>query len=260
MTEPADSKSLSRARYAQYAAGYVTSETHAKGSDLARLTAIARPQPHWEALDIATGGGHTALKFAPHVKQIIAADLTAPMLKKARAFIRGRGVDNIAFGQADAENLPFAAGQFDLVTCRIAPHHFPHAAVFVHECARVLKSGGMLLLQDQMLPADGEAARYVDEFERRRDPSHHRAFNADEWRTMFEAAGLQVEYAETYIKRHDFLDWARRQGNDEGAIAALIQMARDAPPTAKDWLDARDWGTDAASFVNRHILMRGRLP
>lgn len=67
MSDQKDSKALSEERYTQYAEGYVTSQTHAKGSDLDRLIAIAEPQSDWVALDVATGGGHTALKFAPHV-------------------------------------------------------------------------------------------------------------------------------------------------------------------------------------------------
>ncbi len=261
MTARRDAKSLSQARYTEYADGYIISETHAKGSDLDRLLAMAQPQAHWEALDVATGGGHTALKFAPYVKRVTATDLTARMLEKAAAFIVAeRGVGNVVFKQADAENLPFEAAQFDLVTCRIAPHHFPDVGRFVGECARVLKPGGMLLLQDHLLPADEEAARYVDGFERRRDPSHHRAFNAAEWEAMFASAGIRVEYSEAYIKRHVFLDWAKRQGNDERTIAALVRMVEDAPQIAKAWLDARDWGREAASFVNHHILIRGRAP
>lgn len=261
MTESINPKSLSKARYAQYADGYVTSETHAKGSDLDRLVAIAQPQAHWEMLDIATGGGHTALKFAPLVKQVTATDLTARMLEKAKAFIvDGQGMSNVVFQPADAEDLPFEDGKFDLVTCRIAPHHFPDAAAFVKECARVLKPGGMLLLQDHVLPADDEAARYVDQFERRRDPSHHRAFKAAEWKAMLEAAAIRIEHSEEYVKRHVFLDWAQRQGSDESTISALVQMLRGAPRIARDWLDAKNWGTDAASFVNHHILIRGRKP
>ena len=56
-----DSKALSEERYAKFAQGYVSSPSHAKGYDLDRLVEIAQPKPHWEALDIATGGGHTAL-------------------------------------------------------------------------------------------------------------------------------------------------------------------------------------------------------
>jgi ubiquinone/menaquinone biosynthesis C-methylase UbiE len=116
-----DSKKLSKERFGEFAAGYVTSKTHAKGSDLDRLIDIAQPRADWHALDIATGGGHTALKFAPHVARVVASDITPQMLEKAREFIQGQGVVNVTFKEADAENLPFEEAQFDLVTCRIAP-------------------------------------------------------------------------------------------------------------------------------------------
>ena len=38
-----DSKSMSRERFGQYAAGYVTNQTHAKGSELDSLLEIAQP-------------------------------------------------------------------------------------------------------------------------------------------------------------------------------------------------------------------------
>ena len=259
MPESTDPKTLSQQRYAQFAEGYVTSETHARGADLDRLLAIAAPQRHWETLDIATGGGHTALKFAPHVRRVIATDLTPRMLEKAERFIVAeQGVSNVRFQQADAEDLPFDADRFDLVTCRIAPHHFPDVPTFLSECARVLKTDGMLLLQDHLLPDDEAAARYIDAFERLRDPSHNRAYCEHEWKALLADAGFTVEYSEHYIKRHDFIPWAQRQGNDDDTIAQLIRMLREAPPIAKDWMSARDWGTAQATFVNRHIILRGR--
>jgi ubiquinone/menaquinone biosynthesis C-methylase UbiE len=260
MAQSQDSKALSRARYARFADGYITSETHAHGSDLDRLLAIVQPQPQWQALDIATGGGHTALKFAPHVASVVASDLTPRMLEKARRFIvEERGVDNVSFEQADAENLPFEDDRFDLATCRIAPHHFPDAPRFVRECARVLKTGAVFMLQDHVLPDDSEAARFVDRFERLRDPSHHRAFTEAAWMALFARAGFVVEHSEHYRKRHDFIPWARRQGNDEATIANLIQMVQDAPPIAREWMDPQDWGGEKATFLNRHILIRGRV-
>ena len=252
-----DSKRLSQERYTQFAEGYVTSETHARGSDLDRLLAIAQPQPLWQALDIATGGGHTALKFAPHVAHVVASDLTPRMLEKARRFIvEEKAVGNVSFRQADAEDLPFADAQFDLATCRIAPHHFPDAQRFLRECARVLNAGGMLLLQDHVLPADAEAAQLVEEFERLRDPSHNRAFSEAEWKRMFARAGFTLEYSERYVKRHEFLPWARRQGCDDAIVERLIRMLDDAPPAARAWMDPQAWGQQAATFVNRHILIR----
>ena len=255
-----DSKALSKERYSRFADGYVKSETHAHGSDLDRLLAIAQPQPQWQALDIATGGGHTALKFAPHVAHVIASDLTPRMLERARRFIvQERGVDNVSFEQADAEDLPVEDDRFDLATCRIAPHHFPDVQRFVLECARVLKPGGIFMLQDHALPPDPAAARLVDAFERLRDPSHNRACTVAEWLRIFERAGIQVERSEAYLKRHDFIPWARRQGNDDATIAALIKMLAEAPPSAREWMDPQNWGGENATFLNRHILIRGRL-
>lgn len=259
MTNSQDSKSLSQARYTRFADGYVTSETHAKGSDLDRLIAIAQPERHWQALDIATGGGHTALKFAPHVQHVIASDLTPRMLERARRHIvDDKGITNVSFQEADAEDLPFESGRFDLVTCRIAPHHFPDVQRFLRECARVLKPGGVLMLQDQLLPDDKAAAQFVDAFERLRDPSHNRAFNEADWIAMCAEAGFAVEHCEQYIKRHQFLPWARRQGNDDATIERLVGMMRAAPPDGREWMDPADWGAESATFVNRHIIVRGR--
>jgi len=233
---------------------------------MARLVEIARPQPGWVVLDVATGGGHTALAFAPHVMRAVATDLTPRMLEKAEAHITSQGVTNVEFRTADAEDLPFDDETFDLVTCRIAPHHFVDCAQFVREGARVLRSpepvegkpGGLLLVQDHVLPDDEEAARAVDDFERLRDPSHNRAFDESEWRGMFEDAGLAVEHIEQIVKRHAFLDWAQRQGCAPEVVEQLTAMMQQAPATARDWMQPQDWGTPEATFANHHVLIAGR--
>lgn len=253
-----DLKSLSRERFGRLAEGYVTSKSHAKGADLDRFVEFAQPQPDWVALDVATGGGHTALRLAPHVARVVATDLTPAMLLAAQAHIAAQGIAHVAFGCADAECLPFPARTFDLVTCRIALHHFPNASRFVHQAARVLKRCGLLLVQDHVLPDDDTAARYVDDFERLRDPSHNRAFNEAEWRAMFEDAGLTVERAEEFIKHHKVLAWAERQGCTTNAIKRLVTMLREAPLGVAAWLQARDIESPKATFVNHHIIIAGR--
>jgi ubiquinone/menaquinone biosynthesis C-methylase UbiE len=97
MTDSTDSESLSQQRYSEFAQGYVTSPVHARGEELDRLVEITQPQPDWIVLDVATGGGHTALKFAPYVAQVIATDLTPNMLEAAEAHITGKGVENVEF-------------------------------------------------------------------------------------------------------------------------------------------------------------------
>jgi len=253
-----DSKSLSEERYSKYAHGYVSSQSHAKGYDLDRLVEISQPQPDWEELDIATGGGHTALKLAPFVKSVVASDLTEKMLRAAEGHIRAQGVENIKFRQSDAEDLPFENGSFDLVTCRIAPHHFPDVQKFVGEAVRVLKAGGIFIVQDHVLPENKEASRYVDGYEKFRDPSHNRAFTRTEWTGMLELAGLMVFYTEEIAKRHNLVQWAERQDHGPEMIAELMEMINNFPEKARDWLQPQDWDTDAASFVNHHILIAGK--
>jgi len=244
-------------RFDRFAQRYVTSQGHAQGSDLDILVAVAAPQPEWIALDIATGGGHTALRLAPHVTRVVATDLAPGMLAAADTHLRAQGADNVTFELADAQDLPFETEQFDLVTCRIAPHHFPDCPQFVREATRVLRSGGTLVVQDHVLPTDETAARYIDAFERLRDPSHNRAYSQDEWTEMFLDAGLQVTHTEQVTKEHSFLPWAERQDCTSETIDELVAMIQNAPPAARDWMQPHGFGTPEATFINRHLIIAG---
>src|SRR5690349_10465390 len=131
-----------RAQYGSVGDAYVKSVGHATGADLQRMIAVAQPQASERLLDIATGGGHVARVFAPHVAEVVASDLTPEILTHAAASFAEQGLSNITTALVDAEDIPYPDATFDLVTCRIAPHHFPHPDRFVTEAARVLKSGG----------------------------------------------------------------------------------------------------------------------
>jgi len=251
-------QTLSQQRFGEHAQNYVTSQTHAKGADLDRLLEIAQPRPYWHVLDVATGGGHTALKFAPHVARVVASDLTPQMLKAAEAHITGKGVRNVEFKEARAEKLPFDSNSFDLVTCRIAPHHFDDVAGFVKEAARVARPGGLVLVQDQVMPEDPVVAGYVEAFEKLRDPSHNHALTETEWRASFAAAGLMLEHVETLAKSHSFEEWTTTQAMLPSTKACLEALVAGAPPAAVAWLQPRDFGTSEAAFVNVHIILAGR--
>jgi ubiquinone/menaquinone biosynthesis C-methylase UbiE len=254
-------KAHAQERFGQFAQGYVESKVHSSGGDLDRLVELAQPQPDWVMLDVATGGGHTALKFAPLVKKVVALDLTPQMLEAAEKFITSKGVTNVEFKQGDAENLPFEANTFDLVTCRIAPHHFPNCWQFVQECARVLKPGGKLIVQDNTVPDDERAARYVDAFERLRDPSHHRMYAGYEWQGMFLDAGLVVEPPELVHKPGaNMVEWAKVQGQTDDVIERLQVMLMQAPEPVRSWLNPHAAGTKDATFDHRYVIMVGRKP
>jgi SAM-dependent methyltransferase len=252
-------KAQAQERFGRYAERYVSSPTHAAGYDLDRLLELAQPHAAMLALDVATGGGHTARQFAPWVRQVIAFDLTPDMLKAARTFISGQGLTNVPYAAGDAEALPFAAGVFDLVSCRIAAHHFPDPFRFVQETARTLKPGGLFVLQDQAAPEDEAAARYLNSFERLRDPSHVRMYAEYEWRGMCLDAGLTVEAVEIWSRSSGGLvTWAERQGSPPEVIEQLQVMLAQMPQSAADWYKPRCAGTPDATFDHVYILLAAR--
>ncbi len=229
------------------AAAYAVSATHAAGESLTRVVELVQPQPHWRALDIATGAGHMALALAPQVREMVASDITLEMLRTAERLARERSLTNMNFKLADAMALPFRIFSFDMVTCRIAPHHFARVDRFVAECARVLKPGGVLAIVDNIAPDD--AALYVDSFERLRDPSHVHCLTASEWLRTFAQNGFSVEHQETLSKRVSFATWINQQKTPPDTERALARMLRQAPAAAAWWLrpeiDAND---DVRSF------------
>ncbi len=260
MSEQNDIRAKVQQQFGTHAQNYVTSQVHATGTDLDIMLRFANPQPHHVALDVATGGGHTALKLAPHVKSVVATDITQPMLDAAEAFITPQA-DNITFQIADAESLPFEDATFDVVTCRIAAHHFPDVFRFGLEAARVLKPGGVLVVQDHDAPTEDRAARYMDAFERLRDPSHVRIYSEAEWRSTFLDAQLEIEQLDTNFT-HDaaFIPWAERMGCTPQVIEKLTIMMAQAPDAVKTWLEPRAVGTPDAAFTHRYVIISGRKP
>lgn len=223
-------KARVREQFGRTAQAYVESFTHARGHDLRRLLELADPQATDVALDVSTGGGHTALALAPHVARVTASDLTPRMLEAARTFLTAQGVTNADYVIADAERLPFLPASFDLVTVRIAPHHYADVRAATHELARVLRLGGRLVLIDNVAPADPALDAFMNELERRRDTSHVRNYTEREWRDLLAAAGLEVTHAELDRKTHDFAEWTARSGMPADERAALERDVLAAPP------------------------------
>lgn len=235
-TGPVDHLDLVRRQFGANATSYATSPVHAKGASLSRLVETLDPDEDWRALDIATAAGHTAFALAPYVRKVVASDVTPEMLAVARTGAAERGLTTIEFGLADAEALPFRSGSFDTVTCRIAPHHFPHPARFVAEVARVLRPGGVFGLVDNVVPDDPIAARFANRWEQRRDPSHVRCLSLDEWLALLDADGFDVTQAELLAKRMDFVTWVENMDVAPALRAELLHELETAPPAATEFL------------------------
>jgi ubiquinone/menaquinone biosynthesis C-methylase UbiE len=251
----ADNKDTVRQQYGAHAVEYVTSAVHAKGASLARLVELTRPQPDWIVLDVSTGGGHTALAFAPRVRTVIATDLTPEMLVAAEQHARKQGVANIEYRVADAEALPFDAAAFDLVTNRIALHHYPEARQAIAEMARVLKPGGLLALVDNVVPPDRQIGGAINAFEKLRDPSHHWCYPAVRLEAYLTDAGLRVEHVESTRKEIEFEPWADRMGAGAEKKEKLRSLLTQAPEGARAFLQPRGEGDHLRFSLEEAILI-----
>jgi ubiquinone/menaquinone biosynthesis C-methylase UbiE len=244
-----------QAQFGAVAEAYVTSAGHAGGEDLERLLAWGRALRGRRVLDVATGAGHTALAFAGLGARVTAFDLTEPMLRTARAFLTGRGADT-RFVAGDVEALPFRAGVFDAVTCRIAAHHFANLGPAVRQIAATIRPGGTFLVQDILGHDDGGASAFITEVERRRDPTHVRAYRAVEWKAILKGAGLTVMDEAIVRKERPWDEWTTRTRMTPEARAALEAFVKAAPAAHRDAFDFRIAGDRIESFTDRMILIR----
>lgn len=254
-----DKKAQVQDYFSRTAESYVGSFSHRAGNDLQRLVELGEWNPDLQALDIATGGGHTALAVAPYVAQVTVTDLTPRMLEKAREYILAQGVTNASFQIADGEQLPFVSESFDRVTCRIAPHHFPNIPQFVQEVARVLIPGGIFLLIDCMSPSDPELDEFDNIVEKWRDPSHGRSCTAEEWQAFLQEAGLSIEHMEFFRKTHEYDDWTARSQMPPGEKAKLAQFILESNDRVQNYFEiTRKQDGKLASFTNDFILLKAR--
>lgn len=203
-----DDRQLAAARqFDRQSARYGRSHILADTADVAAALAGVVPPPGATALDVATGGGHTARWLAAHGWTVTLGDVSERMLEQAQRLLAEAGLPGTA-RRFPAEQMPFADATFDLVASRVAPHHFSSPARFVAEAARVLRPGGWFLLIDGSVPdEDPETAAWLHAVEKWRDPSHGRFLSRREWCERVEASGLTVERAELHPMKQPDLEW-----------------------------------------------------
>lgn len=249
--------STTAGRWEKAADAYATGE-HKSGDELRLVVEFAAPTGRERVLDIGTGAGHTALALAPRVATVVLTDPVDAMLATARRVFRDADVQNAEFEQAIAERLPFPTASFDIVTTRLAAHHFDDVARAVREVARVLRPGGRFVFIDTVAPEDRASATYQDEVERLRDPTHRRIYRQDEWIAFSERAGLHTERVEIVRKAHDFEPWLLRGGQDAATMQRVRERFLQAPPGAVAALEITAVDGRVTSFTDRKLVLGAR--
>ena len=235
-----------RDQFSQHAEYYAQSIAHAKGDTLDVIVEFADPKGTERTLDIATGTGFTAFTFAPKVAQVVATDLTPEMVAKAAELAQEQAIENIAFSVAAAESLPFTTASLDLVTCRLAPHHFQDVRAFLSEVHRVLRKGGLFCMTDSVSPESEKLIAWQNRVETLRDNSHVYGYPPSQWDAMIADAGFSIEKtAHVRNAQMSFLWWVRPAQNPP----EVVQEIRDAfaqlsPDEAREYYTVKPAGDD----------------
>jgi SAM-dependent methyltransferase len=191
--------------WSQRAEAFRESPTHREGPDLDLLVEWCEPGPEVKVLDVATGGGHVARRLREQGCTVVTVD-PAPGMK--------------ADVVAPADHLPFEDGSFDVVTCRIAAHHFPDIRAAVNEMGRV--SNRLLVIEDNLFRGE-----HVEEAERLRDPTHVRCYSEDEWKELVTEAGFEVEQVEHFDRRQSLEGWLARVDTPPEEAARIRELLSD---------------------------------
>ncbi len=173
---------------------------------------FAKPQPGTTALDIACGPGAFVLALAPKVSFVYGIDLTAEMLRRARAYQSEKGITNAAFNRGEAEQLPYADASFDLVSCQMALHHMGKPEPALREMVRVMKPEARLLLIDTLGPESDAKFDLHNRIEIIRDASHTASLRLTTFLSLFDKLGLEIVSQAIKRRRRSFNHWMLRAG------------------------------------------------
>jgi SAM-dependent methyltransferase len=94
-------------------------------------------------LDVAAGTGNASLPAAELGASVTASDLTPELLAAGRSHAEAQGLE-LDWVEADAENLPFEDGSFDVVMSSIGAMFAPHHKDVANELVRVCRPGGTI--------------------------------------------------------------------------------------------------------------------
>ena len=193
--------------------------------NLSSTLSVLELQEDYTVLDVASGSGLLASIIAPHVKQVVAMDITPEMLQQARM----KGIENIQYVLGAAEQLPHAENTFERVATRYSIHHILEPQVVIEEIYRTCQSNGRVMIIDIIAPDDEESAELYNHMERLRDPSHTNALSLSTLTELIANAGFkQITHSMNNHGEMDLENWfdlAQTPDENRQQVLSLIDDA-----------------------------------
>ena len=110
--------------------------------------ALGHLLPPARVADLGCGDGYLTIEASRWASRVIAVDRSRPVLERARALAKRRGVRNITWRQGELERLPLRDAVVDVAILSQALHHATDPAKALAEAARVVTPGGRVLVLD----------------------------------------------------------------------------------------------------------------
>jgi len=141
-------------------------------------------------LDLGCGTGQAVRHVAERARGdgvFCGIDISPRMIDIAR---ETKGLPNVQFEVASAEELPFEDGSFGAALCTNSFHHYLLPMRALEEIHRVLRPGGRLCILD--ITSDSLLGRWLDARLRRKEREHVKFYSTSDYAKMFRATGLKV--------------------------------------------------------------------
>jgi ubiquinone/menaquinone biosynthesis C-methylase UbiE len=232
------------------------SRHHGADSDIDRLIELAQVSEKDRVLDLVTGLGFVAMAFAPTAGAVDAVDPDEEVLAEAKKTAETSGLKNINFLAGDPTSIPAKDDTYNVVAARGALHHTSEAAKSLKEIHRVLKPDGRLLLIDSLRPLQPDLANFIENLEKRRDRSHLRSYDLEEWESLLDHEGFDINLMEIFPREYNFDVWTRLSDNNQDVVRMLAMMLHGASPRAKRHFRILEEAKTPVSFVTWMILIR----
>lgn len=160
---------------------------------------LARTQeyftPDSEVLEFGCGTGSTAIVHAPHVRHILATDISEEMLRIAREKTDAAGIENITYQRAGFEDLDLVPDQFDAVLALSILHLLDDWRGAVRRVFDAVKPGGVFVSSTVVLKGRMPLFRLVYPLGRLAGLFPLlRFFTADELEAELIEAGFEIEH------------------------------------------------------------------
>ena len=173
-------------------------------------------------LDVGCGPATVTVDLAERVVdgRVVGVDASAAVLDSARELATQRGTANITFQQANAYELPFADGTFDVVYAHQLLQHLSDPVAALREMKRVAKPGGLVAVRD----ADYAAMTWYPE-----------SPGLTEWNTLYHEVTHAYGFEADAGRR--LFAWVQDAGFDPAQIVPSASIWCYATPADRTW-----WG------------------